>query len=1254
MRFLRGIVALLLIIPVTVPGSAEKLSPELRQGPAGKKRVIVVRQEKERPAGLAFRRAEVTAVEARKLAAATEVVAVLPDKPVEVPPIPGPHLRWDQLFQSTQAYEPIAPDMWLAKDVHGAPIAWANGYTGVGVKVAVIDEGIDFGHPDLEGTQARVTDPNSPYYGWPIAFDPAAMASYAATGRPGGSYVNTSATVTGPTAVFRTRTFTLTGTSKSGVYHIGEHNGYWLRFSVGKWGIPPAVLVVDEEVPGVYDTVYVDINKDYDFRNDKPCRRGDEAAWVDLTGDGLADYSAGMIYFIADGKNPVPASDWLYNLPPPDNGSMVAFAGAYGKSESHGTLVASAVVAQGRSGSRYSTPQKPPDSGGMVYGTAPGAGIIQIGNIYASQADLYDALLFCALGYDGIPRTGDEADIVNMSFSVSAADDDGWDFLSRYITHLNATIAPRTTFVGAIGNGGPGYGTVSSPGGASSVVTVGAATLFGSTPALDPIRSIDQILFGDVQQWSNRGPNSLGQVKPDVVSVGAWATGSVPLSGSGENAWAVWAGTSLAAPVASGILALIYEAYGSNHGVYPDHLEARAILMSGARDICYNVFEQGAGFADAARSTDIASERGGLIVRPSSWSAGKDKHSAPAFPNVLKPGQSSMKDFTIENRGDSAARVSVSGRRLLQTGGSSFTVETSDSKEELEAMTHRPDYLIDLSNSVPQDTDLLRIRVSLPYAKFSLSDPASRGLDPASLWMVSLFDWTDLNRDGILWSDLDGNGVVNKGEWQDRETNRFMYGLPWANVIEVSVRRPMERIHDGLFLGLHHALKGSAIPTTQIKVQLEFYRQVKWDWINVPARPLSIATGGKARILVKLQAPNNAPPGIYAGSVVIAGDSGECVVPVSAVVTVKGNFSSPDPLIINGSDGSWDTFDNGNMFCSFDWGWREESGDWRFYFLDLNDKRPKMSSYLLANATWPDMPADTDILLYRPDRTDYFSNIMPEVFGPYGLALSGASRNMYTNGGKWSFETATGGSSEWVVGEASPGLNLIQLHNVLQPGDGASRSFSLKAGQIWLEPGNLDLRPGQTSAEIRCISSMALPGLSGLAFGLSLPQVITRQPIQQGVVQEPWLARWTRDIVVDRAGLIEIQLSSTDPAIDIDLYLLHDANDDGEFDWDMELIALSGTPGANEHIRLQLPKDGRYRIAVHGYKVPSPSFFDISILVVDGEDMELSLPTGQIKHNKPETIRLSFPPAPAGSVGMLFLGPREAPGVLAVPAKVGS
>ena len=94
---------------------------------------------------------------------------------------------------------------WNATINHKAPLAWGRNVTGDGVNVAIVDDGVDFGHPDLQGTMARVTNPASPYYGWPIAFDPYSMGTYLRQGgNPRGTwYADTSSTDSNVTHTLR-------------------------------------------------------------------------------------------------------------------------------------------------------------------------------------------------------------------------------------------------------------------------------------------------------------------------------------------------------------------------------------------------------------------------------------------------------------------------------------------------------------------------------------------------------------------------------------------------------------------------------------------------------------------------------------------------------------------------------------------------------------------------------------------------------------------------------------------------------------------------------------------------------------------------------------------------------------------------------------------------------------------------------------------------------------------------------------------
>lgn len=684
---------------------------------------------------------------------------------------------------------------------HKSALAWANGFTGTGVKVGVADDGVDFAHPDLQGTQAYNTDPTSPYYGWPMAFDPYSTYLYAMDALTGSNNVEIGTTwfsattdvATGADPSFRGQTYALPGTSKSGTYHIGV---LWdQNLASSKWfGHYPAMLVADEHTAGVYDTVYVDLNDNLDFTDDKACTKGDPISYLDYVdaagnpgSDGIADLSGGMVYWISDGTHQPPYADEVFSeldsAPggPPAAGALVCMMGSFDSGSDHGTLCASGVAGQGRIDGKSVTgvhPSFKTGSGGMVQGAGRDVRLVGIGDVYSAYSlSTLLAYDFAAYGPDSTAGTGDEVQIVSNSYGESTTDNDEWDFGSRYITLLNTGDAPSTAFLFATGNGGPGYGT-STPPSASTGIKVGASTQFGADGGWDSIDTSSQVTYGDVAPFSDRGPSAMGHLSPTIVADGAYASGDVALNfanGNGWTAWDVWGGTSRSTPVASGNLALVYQAFRGANGRWPTYDEARMLLASGGTDLNYDTFVQGAGMVDANRSTLLAAGAAGAGVEasPSAWYPGGFEGSQPmGFEQVVSPGDTLTSPLTLTNPGTAPASVTISDSWMQKTGSEVVTV-TLDASRESAFSANRPDALLDLSSVVPAGTQLLVVRATAPLSQI---DPNDDGTAENSYRLLA-YDWTDRNGNGRLWNDSNANGAVNTGEIDANEYMRFNYCL---------------------------------------------------------------------------------------------------------------------------------------------------------------------------------------------------------------------------------------------------------------------------------------------------------------------------------------------------------------------------------------------------------------------------------------------------------------------------------------------
>ena len=273
-------------------------------------------------------------------------------------------------------------------------------------------------------------------------------------------------------------------------------------------------------------------------------------------------------------------------------GAVAAASGRMSYTDTaHGTHTAASIVGRGRTAAPDNTSGCGDQTNGLpaASGMAPGATLVT-NNLFDGGSDAVAAMMAwgsehgAALSNNSWGLVGQGGQETGYSAASAAA-----DAAVRDADPGRPGSQPVAVFFSA-GNTGPGPGTVTAPGTAKNVITVGAvqndrcgAWVPGRQPGPDP---------AEVVSSSARGP-SQNRIKPDVV-----APGSDVLSAESGDPYAVqlwdlgWTGpelalntgTSQACALTTGGAALVYEAMWRLRGRRPSPALLKAVLVAAAAE----------------------------------------------------------------------------------------------------------------------------------------------------------------------------------------------------------------------------------------------------------------------------------------------------------------------------------------------------------------------------------------------------------------------------------------------------------------------------------------------------------------------------------------------------------------------------------------------------------------------------------------------------------------------------------------------
>ena len=251
------------------------------------------------------------------------------------------------------------------------------------------------------------------------------------------------------------------------------------------------------------------------------------------------------------------------------------------------------------------------DSNGEKEGIAPGANLVSLKVLDANGVGTISNII-SALGWIAANGKTYNVRVVNMSVGANIKESYWTDPLTLACKRLTDAGIVVVAAAGNMGKNAAGqlqYGGITAPGNAPWVLTVGASSTMGTLTRNDDTMAA----------YSSSGPSYIDfEAKPDLVAPG---TGTVSLAVPGSTFYATKAaylvdgklklaskpylalsGTSMAAPVVSGTVALMLQA---NPTLTPNLV--KAILQYTAQVYPgYNSLRQGAGFLNSLGAVRLA------------------------------------------------------------------------------------------------------------------------------------------------------------------------------------------------------------------------------------------------------------------------------------------------------------------------------------------------------------------------------------------------------------------------------------------------------------------------------------------------------------------------------------------------------------------------------------------------------------------------------------------------------------------------
>jgi hypothetical protein len=623
-------------------------------------------------------------------------------------------------------------------------------------------------------------------------------------------------------------------------------------------------------------------------------------------------------------------------------------------------------------------------------------------------------------------------DIISNSWGVSNFpsfnSSPGMDVLSLILSVLATPHSldddyPGVTIISSAGNSGHGYGTMGLPNASPFGISVGATTnnvFVGYGPFKDQPRfgnTIDH--YNHVVDFSSRGPSSIGDPKPDIMSIGAHGfTPSNVLKtqkDSKDESFSLFGGTSMAAPIVSGSAAILMEEMKKQSQDYDPFL-IKNILMSTATDLNNDPFTQGSGLANIESALNYVHGTDGVfivyndasysnikkVIEPAidninSTSIGFEKFQFPSkslpmtswFAGQLFPGDRTTSTFTIKNPTNDTLTVNIKSKNLSLISKTQFNGTTIPRQQDSilnKTDSFIPNYvqLSDVNNHaelgdffneqnpIPDKSSLMVLNVNFPFTEF-MNSTTNVYADDIKISSLYLYDWVDSNNNTKITSD---------------ELSMINRSGSWGTVQELRISEPQEKFEGIPLVGVYpvpskysYWLGDTKQNSTSMEYTLSasYYQKDDWSVMWPETEIISVPPNDISTVDVTLVTPNDLQTGVYQGFLTFESDQHTVNAPVSFVIK-QPILENDSTILIKGKQSDDVLYGSGYTKGAFDMVNRYMAGDWRQYYFDIQNEFINSASIELS---WITDDTNLAVFVMDPSGKIIQTNVPSGVFGHF-------------------------------------------------------------------------------------------------------------------------------------------------------------------------------------------------------------------------------------------------------------------------------